>query len=187
MELLKNFKPNRDQEYDLAYFYEAVKDKEFLKSILEISRIFYNSKFNEALTTEMFANDISYFDKISESKDFIKNIFDLSKGFYNSEFMNVAINDINLVDCDRLPRIPQGWILRKHVQRGVFDLKNEPIKLYENGSGLSDKELEEGKRDLNATMLDHFLRFPETIPAGWKERVRGTLEPPFVIFFWNRL
>lgn len=32
MELFKNFKPNREQEYDLPYFYEAIKDNEFFKS-----------------------------------------------------------------------------------------------------------------------------------------------------------
>lgn len=155
----------------------------FSKVFLEISRIFYNSKFNEAFTTEMFNEDLSCLDKLSESKEYMNIILNLSKGFYNSEFMNKPIKDINLINCDRLPRVPLGWVLHKHVQRGIFNLSTDPIRLFENGRGLSEKDLQQGKRDLNANVLDHFLRFPETIPVEWKEKVRGTLETPRVTFY----
>lgn len=82
----------------------------------------------------------------------------------------------HLINCDVDPYLPDGWSVEEHKPGGgQFSFNPTNIELYLSKKQVQDsivgddlwKELN-GKKVLNACVLDYLLVHPEIIPEEWK-------------------
>ena len=91
-----------------------------------------------------------------------------------------------VIDCDADPYLPFGWRVEQHLKSGSFKWDPTEVELYldagqKDGKVISGHELRkklEGKRVLNANVLDWLLAHPQFIPESWKEKY---------VFFWGTI
>jgi len=97
-----------------------------------------------------------------------------------------AIQNRLFIDCDADPFLPKGWRVEQHLKSGSFKWDPTEVELYldagqKDGKVISGHELRkklEGKRVLNANVLDWLLAHPQFIPESWKGKF---------VFFWGTI
>lgn len=98
----------------------------------------------------------------------------------------------HLVDSDADPFIPKGWSVESHQKGGKFIFDPSKIDFYlskkqKKGSYIKGNDLRkelEGKKVLNANILDYLLAHPRLIPDEWKKDENGYMR---YIFFWGTI
>ena len=91
-----------------------------------------------------------------------------------------------IIDCDTLPFVPPGWMIKEHRKGGKLEWVFEKISLYfseeqEKGEGINGFELQkklETKQVLNANVLDSLLINKDRIPVEWEDKW---------VFFWGTI
>ncbi|EKD56250.1 MAG: hypothetical protein ACD_58C00247G0001 [uncultured bacterium] len=90
-----------------------------------------------------------------------------------------------LIDCDSMPFIPNGWSVKDHKKGGFFKFDPAKISLYlskkQNKGSVGGRDLLKDLADklvINANVLDYLLAHPELIPEEWKGKF---------VFFWGTI
>lgn len=95
---------------------------------------------------------------------------------------------MDIIDCDVLPMIPNGWKVEEHREGGrlAFDASKAGLYLSERQTEgekwIVGHELNEELRSkpvLNANVLDHFLLHRECMPDAWLDKG--------MVFFWGTI
>ena len=121
-----------------------------------------------------------------------EDVKSLCEGDILAQFLRVCrgfaeIKEIEcVIDCDADPFLPEGWRVEQHLKSGSFKWDPTEVELYldagqKDGKVISGHELQkklEGKRVLNANVLDWLLAHPQFIPESWKGKF---------VFFWGTI
>lgn len=126
-----------------------------------------------------------------ETLDVLQNIIIEGKSAQHLSVINgmAKIKCIEyLIDTDAAPFIPVGWSVRKHMVDGLWIWNPNSVELFLSRRQKKDYEIgtdllkvissQEGKRILNANVLDYLLAHPELIPESWRGKS---------VFFWGTI
>ncbi|MCX6789095.1 MAG: hypothetical protein NTZ42_00580 [Candidatus Gribaldobacteria bacterium] len=102
------------------------------------------------------------------------------------------MSDLNLIDCDADPFLPEGWKIEEHRKGGQLEWDPAKVQLYLSPNQKDGKWMEGNKLRkelatkpvLNANVLDFLLVHPQFIPEEWKKDNDGNIR---FIFFWGTI
>ncbi len=121
------------------------------------------------------------------SKD--ENLMKLFRGVLRGTHEIKGIEHV--IDCNAQPFIPDGWKVQEHQKGGMVKFDATKTEFYlskkQKGSTIEGNKLRkelEGKKVMNANVLDYLLANPKAIPDDWKQDEKGNTR---YIFFWGTI
>ena len=101
----------------------------------------------------------------------------------------------HVIDCDANPFNPwvsDGFTIEEHQKGGQWKFDPKQVEFFLSSGQKDGKVLEgnklrkelEGKKVMNANVLDYLLANPKAIPDDWKQDEKGNTR---YIFFWGTI
>lgn len=138
-----------------------------------------------AITASKVGWEPEDFAKLSKDENLMKMFCGVLRGTHEIKGIE------HVIDCNAQPFIPDGSKVEEHQQGGMvkFDATKTDFYLSKKQKGGTiegnklHKELE-GKKVMNANVLDYLLANPKAIPDDWKQDEKGNTR---YIFFWGTI
>jgi hypothetical protein len=100
---------------------------------------------------------------------------------------NVSLPSVDhFINADATPQIPSGWSIEEHKPAGLIRWHPSDVALWssaaqQQGAPIVGTDLRaqlEGRRVLNATVMDYLFDHPDLIPPDWEGQC---------VFFWGTI